>query len=68
MCYFGKGGFTHTEVYNLPIWMRRFYFKELDIQLKAENDAQKRASKGQSPRGASRPSMPSMPSMPSRRR
>ncbi len=69
MVYHAKGGFTHKEVYNLPIWLRRFYFKELETQLKAEEEAQRRASKGKSP-NMSKPSIPSFskPSMPSRRR
>ena len=69
ICYHGGGGFTHKEVYNLPIWLRRFYFKELEEQLKAEAEANKRASKGKSP-NFSKPSKPSIskPSMPSRRR
>ena len=68
MAYHSGGGFTFTEIYNLPIWMRRFYFKELEDQIKKENDAQKRASKGKSP-NMSKPRMPSVsrPSMPSRR-
>lgn len=69
MVYHAKGGFTHKEVYNLPIWLRKFYFKELETQLKLEDDAQRRASKGKSPN--SRPpsySKPSKSSMPSRRR
>ena len=67
--YHGNGGFTFSDVYNLPIWMRRFYQKELEEQLKREADAQKRASKGQSP-NISKPRMPSVskPSTPSRRR
>ena len=70
MVYHSGGGFTFQDVYNLPIWMRRFYMKELEQQLKAEAEAQKRASKGKSPGNVSRPSMPSVskPSMPSRRR
>ena len=69
MVYHSGGGFTFTEAYNLPIWMRRFYIKELEEQLKKEADANKRASKGKSPN--SRPpsySKPSKPSMPSRGR
>lgn len=64
--YHSGGGFSFSDVYNLPIWMRRFYMKELEEQMKKENDAQKRASKG---RGSnSKPPSFSKPSTPSRRR
>jgi hypothetical protein len=42
--------------------MRRFYFKELEDQLKREAEANKRASKGKSPN--SRPPSYSRPSKP----
>ncbi len=29
LCYYGQGGFTHDEVYNMPIYLRRFYLKEI---------------------------------------
>ena len=29
LCYNGNGGFTHSEVYNMPIHLRHFYIKQL---------------------------------------
>lgn len=29
MTYYGKG-FTWTELYNMPIWLRKFYFKKTE--------------------------------------
>lgn len=29
MCYHSQGGFTHDEVYDMPIYLRSFYFEEL---------------------------------------
>jgi hypothetical protein len=46
--YFGKG-FTHTEVYNLPIFLRNFYIKETESAIRAQNKAEEKAAKGQSP-------------------
>jgi len=46
--YFGKG-FTHTEVYNLPIFLRNFYIKETEAAIKRQNEAEEKAVKGQSP-------------------
>ena len=41
LCYYGQGGFTHSEVYDLPITLRRFYInqikKAVDEKNKAEN-------------------------------
>ena len=52
MIYFSQGAFTHSEVYTLPVYLRKFYYKTLSDQLQKENDAQKKASKGQSPRSS----------------
>ena len=27
MVYYGKG-FTWTELYNMPVWLRKFYYKK----------------------------------------
>jgi hypothetical protein len=29
LCYYGKGGFPYHDVYNMPIYLRRFYLKEI---------------------------------------
>lgn len=36
--YYGKMGFTHTELYNMPIYLRNFYYKKLADTRKQEND------------------------------
>jgi len=36
LCFYGRGGFTLSEVYNLPIYLRRFYLKTLDEEYKNE--------------------------------
>ena len=28
--YHGGGGFIHSEVYNMPIWMRRFHINKIN--------------------------------------
>jgi hypothetical protein len=55
-------------VYNLPIYLRRFYIKKLvDVRKKENEEAEKAQAKAKS--GARTPSKPSTsrPSMPSRR-
>ena len=40
--YYGKG-FNFTEVYNMPIYLRRFYLKRLSKQMEDENKSTKKA-------------------------
>ena len=42
ICFHGKGGYSWNEVYNMPIWLRRFIFSEMknyydDEKKSAEN-------------------------------
>ena len=49
LMYYGKMGFTFKELYNIPVWLRRYYYLKLvDIKKKereAEDAAYKNASK-----------------------
>jgi len=45
MIYHSQGAFTHSEVYELPITLRMFYYKTLADQLKKETEANKKAMK-----------------------
>jgi len=39
--YHGGGGFIHSEIYNMPIWMRRFHISKINEhnqQLEEERD------------------------------
>jgi hypothetical protein len=47
LCYYSNGAFTHTQVYNLPIYLRRFYIKKLADTKKQEADHHESAIKGQ---------------------
>ena len=38
MVYHGKGGFTFQDLYNMPVFLRNFYLKEM-------NDAVEKANK-----------------------
>jgi len=39
--YHGGGGFTHSEVYNMPVWMRKFHLKTINKFLKDQHEQQK---------------------------
>ena len=45
LVYYGKGGFTFDEVYNLPIYLRKFYLKRLEKQYQDENKEIDKAQK-----------------------
>jgi hypothetical protein len=55
LCFHGKGGFTHSEVYEMPTYLRRFYIakasKFYDEEKKEMDKATKKAKGG----GISRP-------------
>lgn len=37
LCYYGQGGFTWDDVYNLPIHLRRFYIKQIVKVMEEKN-------------------------------
>jgi hypothetical protein len=43
--YYGKMGFTFKELYNLPVWLRRYYYLKLADVKKKENEAEQAAYK-----------------------
>tara|TARA_B100000902_G_C26565092_1_gene553777 strand:+ start:166 stop:342 length:177 start_codon:yes stop_codon:yes gene_type:complete len=42
--YYGQG-FTHLDVYEMPIYLRNFYYKQLIDTRKKENDEIKKVNK-----------------------
>ena len=48
LVYHGGGGFLHSEVYNMPTWMRRFHIQKINEHVKKENDEMAKAQKGKS--------------------
>jgi hypothetical protein len=43
--YYGKMGFTYTELYHMPVFQRRYYYTKLSDTLKKEHEAQEAAVK-----------------------
>ena len=41
-------GFTFTEVYNMPVYLRRYYYLKLADYLKKQHEAEEQAYKQQS--------------------
>tara|TARA_R110000796_G_scaffold46646_7_gene112810 strand:- start:4090 stop:4350 length:261 start_codon:yes stop_codon:yes gene_type:complete len=44
--FHGKGGYTWDIVYSMPLWLRKYTFKELNDFYEAEQKAHDNASKG----------------------
>lgn len=44
--YYSKGAFTVKDLYNIPVFLRGFYLKQLNTIATEENEAQKKALKG----------------------
>jgi hypothetical protein len=38
--YYGKMGWSWTELYNLPVWVRRYYYGKLAEIKKKEHEAE----------------------------
>ena len=56
LCFHGKGGFSFTEVYNMPTYLRRFYIQTAAKFYKDEQKQHDKSSKKKS--GISRPGIP----------
>ena len=55
--YHGGGGFIHSEIYNMPIWMRLFHIQKIsDFNTKQQKKMEE--SKGQSNIGDDKISRP----------
>ena len=48
LIYFGQG-FTHNDIYNMPTYLRLFYYKELnEVKKKEADEIKKSQQKGRS--------------------
>ena len=57
--YHGGGGFIHSEVYNMPIWMRRYHINKInEYNLKQEEELKK--LKGESTPPSNKPTGPNI--------
>jgi hypothetical protein len=62
LCYYGNGGFTWEEIYNLPIHLRRFYINQVKKAVDEKNKAE------QSEMSKHKVSMPTFSKPPASRR
>mgnify|MGYP003647560342 FL=1 len=45
LVFHGGGGFQHSEVYNMPTWLRRFHIQKINEYNKQQNDETEKAQK-----------------------
>ena len=43
LVYHGGGGFIHSEVYNMPTWLRRFHISKINEYIENQNEEQRKA-------------------------
>ncbi len=46
MIFYGKGGYDFDTIYNMPIWLRKFTWSEIDKHYKEETKAMENAKSG----------------------
>ena len=56
MCYHSQGGFSHGEVYSMPVYLRRFYVQCL-IKAKKEEEKQMQKANKKPSKNPSRPAI-----------
>ena len=44
LVYHGGGGYTHDQVYSMPIWLRRFYIRDINRIIEEQNQKSKENS------------------------
>lgn len=54
MVTYGKGGWTYSDLYNMPVYLRMYYMRKLADAVNKEAEASKRAMPVQ---GAMRPNI-----------
>tara|TARA_R110000851_G_scaffold79902_1_gene176106 strand:+ start:1828 stop:2052 length:225 start_codon:yes stop_codon:yes gene_type:complete len=44
LVYHGGGGFIHSEVYNMPTWLRRFHIQKINEFQKEQNEQMEKSN------------------------
>tara|TARA_R100000995_G_scaffold77980_1_gene48347 strand:+ start:29 stop:274 length:246 start_codon:yes stop_codon:yes gene_type:complete len=57
LMYYGEG-FTHSDVYSMPIYLRNFYYRQLADTRKKEADEMEKAQKRNNPKVSKPPMNP----------
>jgi len=49
LVYHGGGGFIYSEIYNMPIWLRKFHINKISEYNQEQNDKIEQSQKGSTP-------------------
>ena len=58
LVFHGNGGFIHSEVYNMPVWLRQFHIMKISKHNKERNDEIEKINKQNSVTPTKGPSIP----------
>jgi|TARA_Y100000114_G_scaffold89597_1_gene83189 hypothetical protein len=58
--YHGGGGFLHSEVYNMPIWMRRYHVQKINEHNKKQNEEMEKIKNKNKPQSSNMPTGPNI--------
>lgn len=61
LVYYGNGGFLHSEVYNMPIHIRRFHIRKINDLHEKHNEEHKKALQTSKRTAQNIPKMPNIP-------
>ena len=59
LVYYGNGGFIYSEVYQMPIHLRRYHIRKIDVLHKKQNEEIEKARQG----NTTTPSIPKAPNI-----
>ena len=57
LVFHGGGGFIHSEVYDMPIWLRKYHIKVINEHFKEQEKAIKKAQSKNQNTGVSKPNV-----------
>jgi hypothetical protein len=55
LIYFGKGGFTWQDVMKMPIWLRKFYIKQIEQVVEEQNKQNQKAQRKANSKSLAKP-------------
>tara|TARA_Y100000592_G_scaffold87476_1_gene142090 strand:+ start:9299 stop:9502 length:204 start_codon:yes stop_codon:yes gene_type:complete len=58
--YHGGGGFIHSEVYNMPVWLRRFHIGKINEHNEKQNEEMEKAQGKSSTNTSNKPLSPNI--------
>lgn len=61
LVYYGNGGFLYSEVYNMPIHIRRFHIRKINDLHEKHNEEHRKAMETSNRTAQSIPKMPNIP-------